>query len=591
MPLSSRAFVAPVEGLRPFALLTWVKAIAGRVGPGLDPCAALQVPLELAPGAEEEIVFILGAASADETARALLQRYKEPGRAQSTLDAVRALWERVLSAVQVQTPNPALDVMVNRWLPYQVLSCRLWGRTAFYQSGGAYGFRDQLQDVMALVYGAPAEARAHLLRAAAHQFVEGDVQHWWHPPVGRGVRTHFSDDFLWLPLAVHHYVTTTGDSAVLDEIVPFLRAPRLRPEQEDEYGLPEVADQPSTLYEHCARALQNGLQFGPHGLPLMGTGDWNDGMNRVGAGGKGETVWGAWFLLTCLERFAALAEARGNTAHAAAWRDHAQRIHRAIEATAWDGLWYRRAYFDDGAPLGSAQNDECQIDCIAQSWGVISGAADPQRARQAMTAVYDRLVRPADGLILLFTPPFDQGTLQPGYIKGYVPGIRENGGQYTHAATWVVQAAALLGDGTRAVELFDLINPVRHGDSADAVARYRIEPYVVAGDVYGAPPHTGCGGWSWYTGAAAWLYRVAVETILGLQVHGAQMAIDPHIPAGWPSFTLTLRHGTATYRVTVETAGRGVREVMLDGAPCAADAIPLHDDGTVHEVRVLLRKN
>ncbi len=551
----------------------------------------MQGRFELRPGEEKELVFLLGSAPDPATARRLAQRYREAGRARAELDEVRARWERVVTAVQVRTPDPALDVLVNRWLPYQVLSCRIWGRSALYQSGGAYGFRDQLQDVMALVYGAPGETRAQLLRAAAHQFLEGDVQHWWHPPTGRGVRTRISDDYLWLPFAVSHYVAVTGDAAVLDEPVPYLRAPLLKPEQEEEYGLPEQAGVSGTLYDHCIRALNHGLRFGPHGLPLMGTGDWNDGMNKVGAGGRGESVWNGWFLLTCLHRFADLAQARGEVSRAAGWRAQAEQVRAAIEAHAWDGAWYRRAYFDDGTPLGSAENDACRIDSLAQTWAVLSGAADADRARQAMAAVDEQLVRRADRLILLFTPPFDRGPLQPGYIKGYVPGIRENGGQYTHAAAWVVQAAALEGGGTLAAEYFGLVNPIRHAETPEGVARYRIEPYVVAGDVYGAPPHTGRGGWSWYTGSASWLYRAAVETILGLRLRGSRLQIDPHVPAAWPRYELTLHHRSATYHITVENphgVEQGAGSVTVDGTPAEADGVELADDGRVHEVRVKL---
>jgi cyclic beta-1,2-glucan synthetase len=565
--------------------------LSGSVGAGLDPCAAVQTVLELGPGDDREVVFFLGAAGGVEEVRQLLRRYREPSQVATTFQEVTGRWDRLLTAVQVRTPNPALDLLVNRWLLYQVLSCRLWGRSALYQSGGAYGFRDQLQDVMALVYAAPQETRAHILRAAAQQFREGDVQHWWHPQSGAGVRRRISDDFLWLPLVVSHYVTVTGDQGVLDEQVPFLQAPVLRPEQEEDYRIPEVADEKASVYEHCVRAIENGLRFGPHGLPLMGTGDWNDGMNRVGSGGRGESVWNGRFLLSILPRVAALADQRGDADRARRYREQADQLRRALEAHAWDGRWYRRTYFDDSTPLGSAANDECRVDSLPQSWAIISGAADPERARQALEAVEEFLVREPEQLITLITPPFDHSPLNPGYIKGYVPGIRENGGEYTHAAAWVVQEAALLGRGTRAVELFDLLNPINHGSSAATVERYRVEPYVAASDVYSEASHRGRGGWTWYTGSAGWLYRVALETILGFRLEGNRLTLAPCIPGGWRGFEVTFRHRATTYHVTVanpDGVERGVRQVVLDGHDVEGEWMQLTDDGRRHEVHVVL---
>jgi cyclic beta-1,2-glucan synthetase len=577
--------------------------LADHFGAALDPCAAFLAPFELRPGETRDVVFVLGQAATAEEARRLAAQYREPKAARAALDEARRRWESILSAVQVKTPDPAFDLMMNRWLLYQVLSCRVRGRSAFYQSGGAYGFRDQLQDVMALAYAAPDETKAQILRAAARQFAEGDAQHWWHPPAGRGVRTRISDDFLFLPLVVHHYLQATGDTKLLDQEVAFLKAPPLRPDQEEDYGLPQTGDTLASIYEHCARAVDNGLRYGPHGLPLMGTGDWNDGMNRVGPrrrvgadgivsyewDGKGESIWDTWFQLTILPNWAELADRRGDRERAARWRQEAARLREAVEANAWDGAWYRRGYFDDGTPLGSAQNDECQIDSLAQSWAVTSGAADPARARQAMQAVYDRLVKRDDGLILLFAPPFDKGSLHPGYIKGYVPGIRENGGQYTHGAVWVVQAAADLGDGTRAAELFGLLNPIHHGSSPAAVAKYKVEPYVMAGDVYGAPPNTGRGGWTWYTGSAGWLYRVGLEDMLGFCRCGDKLRIDPCVPKEWKSCELTYRLGKSEYHITiVNSAGveSGVRTVFVDDRPAEGGEIALTDDGKRHQVRV-----
>jgi cellobiose phosphorylase len=565
--------------------------LSDRAGPGLDPCAAITTELTLYPGETRDVVFALGQANDLDEVRRLIGEYTPSHSAGAVLTKVRDHWDHYLTALQVTTTDPAVDLMLNRWLIYQVLGCRVWARSAFYQSGGAYGFRDQLQDVMALVYGAPQEARAQILRAAARQFEEGDVQHWWHPPSGIGVRTRITDDLYFLPFVVHHYVLTTGDASILTEVVPFITAPVLRADQEEDFNLPAESPQTATVYEHCLRALKHGYRLGVHGLPLMGTGDWNDGMNKVGAEGKGESVWNGWFFVSVLTAFAELAQQCSQAADADWCREGAEQLRQALEASAWDGAWYRRAYFDDGTPLGSAQNDECQIDALPQTWAVISGAGNPARAQSAMGAVQQRLVRTDDGLIQLFDPPFDKGSLQPGYIKGYVPGIRENGGQYTHAATWVVLATALQGHGDRAMELWNLINPIYHAMTARAVQHYKVEPYVVCADVYGAAPHTGRGGWTWYTGSAGWLYRVAIETLLGFQLRGDTLSFAPCIPRTWPRFELRYRHGSSMYRILVDNSagtGRGVRSVELDGQRMPNDSLPLSDDAKPHDVVVQL---
>ena len=561
--------------------------LSGKVGPGLDPCGAMQSEFDVAPGQEREIVFFLGAAPSVEEARGLIQRFRGAGPARRALEGVWHYWQRTLGTVYVETPDQGINTLVNGWLLYQTLACRLWGRSGYYQSGGAFGFRDQLQDVMALVHAEPRLMREHLLRAAGHQFVQGDVQHWWHPPTGRGVRTHFSDDFLWLPLATCHYVKHVGDTGVLDEQISFIDGRPVQPDEEAYYDLPSRSDQSATLYEHCVRAIEHGLKFGDHGLPLIGCGDWNDGMNLVGAHGKGESVWLAFFLVHVLQEFSAVAHLRADAAFVEKCIAQVAQLKENIEKNAWDGGWYRRAYFDSGEPLGSASNLECQIDSIPQSWSVLSGAGDPKRTRQAMEAVNDRLVRREHSLIQLFDPPFDKSPLDPGYIKGYAPGVRENGGQYTHAAIWTVMAFAALGNQRRAWELLSLINPLSHGSTPTGIATYKVEPYVVAADVYAVAPHTGRGGWTWYTGSAAWMYRLIVESLLGLRLNVDKLLFFPCLPDEWRSFKLHYRYRDTFYHVTIKNnGGREATRVTLDGVDQLDKAIHLVDDRQEHSANV-----
>lgn len=563
--------------------------LAGRVWPGLDPCAVVQTTVHLQPGDGAEVICLLGQAESIEEVDRLVMKYRDPAEVEEALRRTIGWWDRLVGAVQVRTPEGAADILLNRWLPYQVLSSRIWGRTGFYQSSGAFGFRDQLQDALALLHADPSLARRHLLVAAGRQFVEGDVQHWWQPASGAGMRTRCSDDLLWLPYATARYVRVTGDAGILNERVPFIEDRPLAPNEQEIFTTPRESLDSATLYEHCRRAIDRATTAGPHRLPLIGGGDWNDGMNLVGAGGSGESVWLAWFLATVLDRFAETAALHGRPEDASAYRGRVRALAEAVERHGWDGAWYLRAFYDDGAPLGSAADEEARIDSLSQSWAVLSGAADPARAARALESALARLVLEKEKMVLLLAPPFDRTERNPGYIKGYPPGVRENGGQYTHAALWLAMALCRRGEGGRAVSLLRMLNPIERARDPETAARYRVEPYVVAADVSRLQGRVGQGGWTWYTGSAAWMYRIWIEEVLGLKVAGASLAVDPVIPSEWSGFTVQYRRGEALYEIVVENpdgTGRGVAWAELDGRRLDKPIIPLEETSAKHRVVV-----
>ncbi|CQR04392.1 cyclic beta-1%2C2-glucan synthase [Yersinia enterocolitica] len=575
----------------PFSLLAKVP-LSGVTGAGFDPCSALQQTIELAAGEQVEVVWFMGQSHSVSEAQALIMRYRA-ANLDAVLTEVIEYWRTVLEAVQVKTPDRKMDIILNGWLLYQTLVCRVWARSAFYQASGAYGFRDQLQDGMALTFALPETTRHHLLRAAGRQFIEGDVQHWWLPHSGQGVRTRISDDRVWLSYATATYILASGDGAVLDEIVPFLEGPILHPGEHDAFFQPLVAQETASLFEHCAKGLDQCIELtGELGLPLMGTGDWNDGMNRVGEEGKGESVWLGWLLVATLKMFIPLAKER-DPQRASQWQHHLTGLIAALEREAWDGEWYRRATFDNGSWLGAKECEECRIDSIAQSWAVLSGAADPQRAVQAMASLEHHLIRPNDGMALLFTPPFDKTSDDPGYIKGYPPGLRENGGQYSHAAMWVIFAFAELGEGDKACDLFALLNPINHGNTPAGVERYKVEPYVVAADVYSVAPHVGRGGWTWYTGSAGWMHRAGIEGILGIRREGKELVIHPCIPASWLGFEATVNLANTRYAIRVESPAQrcqGISSATLNGSPISSqsDGLRVALDGGEYELIIIL---
>jgi cyclic beta-1,2-glucan synthetase len=577
------------DALFPAGLARW--DLGQRVRAGADPCAAFQVHLDIEANGTAEAIFVLGQGSNFAEAANLARRWQEPARCAASFRELTELWDRRLGAMKVSTPDPAMDLMLNRWLLYQTYSSRVFARAGFYQAGGAYGFRDQLQDVLALLWSEPERARAHILKAAAHQFEEGDVLHWWHPPADRGVRTRCSDDLLWLPYATAAYVAATGDDAILEEKVPFLQAQALTEQEDDRYARFDAVSKPHSLFEHCRRAMDRGVTSGAHGLPLMGSGDWNDGMDRVGRKGRGESVWLAWFAIVTMKRFCQLAHNMKREDLVERWTSRTREMEEAVEAAAWDGDWYLRAIDDDGNLLGAASAEECRIDSIAQSWAVLAGGKPSRRARTALKNAASELISEEARLARLLWPPFDKSPLDPGYIKAYPPGIRENGGQYSHAAAWLGHAFTRLGDGDEAATIFGFLNPIRHAPTKADAELYRVEPYVAAADIAGIDPHTGRGGWTWYTGAAAWTWRLGVEAILGLKLSRGRLVIDPVLPRGWGGFQAEVTTLGGTLRIDVkdpERIGRGHVEIKVDGKPHKG-GVALPVDGKTHSVDVRLK--
>jgi cyclic beta-1,2-glucan synthetase len=565
--------------------------LSGRVSAGLDPCAALQVHINFEPGEEQQVTFILGQGADEKEARRLAKFFSQPENIVNSYQKVIERWDRLLSAIQVETPSPETNLILNRWSLYQTLSGRIWGRSGFYQSSGAYGFRDQLQDVLATLAVHPAIARQHILRAASHQFDAGDVLHWWHPPSGRGVRTRITDDLLWLIYVTTEYVKVTGDDSILTEEVPFKIGDPLESDEHERYGHYETSQQVFTIFEHCRRALDRSDTQGPHGLPLIGGGDWNDGMNRVGIEGKGESVWLGWFLYENHLRFADLCKLMNEPTLAQVHHERAEGLKQVINQAAWDGHWFLRAFYDDGSPLGSHQNEECMIDSLPQSWSILTQGAQEERQTEAIRSFEDHLVQRDHQLIQLFTPPFNNTTKDPGYIKGYPPGIRENGGQYTHAAIWAVWAMAKLGMGDQAFEGFSFLNPINHSLNRSQANLYQVEPYVVAADIYSTKPFIGRGGWTWYTGSSAWLYRLGVEALLGFKQRGDHFFIDPCIPAAWDGFTLTYKSKGNVFRIVVKNPDhvhQGVKQVVLDGKTIKDGVIPIQSEQPDHVVEVIM---